>query len=96
MKVYFIQSGKKGPVKIGVSSDPIERMKTMQTGNPENLKLIAELICKSKKHAYEIEYKLHKRFKWAKKRGEWFNPIVKARFNQINEVEADKIIRHKK
>ena len=93
MYVYFIQSGKKGAVKIGVSKDPIERMATMQTGNPECLRLRLRLKCKSKDHAFDVEYRLHKRFNWAKKRGEWFNRSIMKRLDQIDEVEQDKFIR---
>src|SRR5205823_4980342 len=37
--VYFIQSGEHGPIKIGLSIDPIQRAPQLQTGNPDKLLL---------------------------------------------------------
>src|SRR5688572_22209648 len=37
--VYFIQQGATGPVKIGIAKDPLDRMGTLQTGNPAPLNL---------------------------------------------------------
>lgn len=39
--VYAIASAKSGPVKIGYSQDPQERLKQLQTGNPERLHILA-------------------------------------------------------
>ncbi len=33
--IYFIQIGESGPVKIGVSFDPLDRLRQIQTANPE-------------------------------------------------------------
>jgi hypothetical protein len=37
--VYFIGEADQGPLKIGVSKDPIARLRTMQTGNPRRLRI---------------------------------------------------------
>jgi len=37
--VYFIGEPDSGPVKIGVSKDPIGRLRAMQTGNPRRLRI---------------------------------------------------------
>jgi hypothetical protein len=37
--VYFIGETDDGPLKIGVSKDPISRLRGMQTGNPRRLRL---------------------------------------------------------
>lgn len=67
--VYFIQAGPEGPIKIGISEDPHQRLKTMQPSNPEPLALIG---------AYPMrppdEPVLHHRFKQHRIRGEWFTP----------------------
>ena len=40
--LYIIQSDVSGNIKIGRSKDPQKRLKQLQTGNPNKLKLIAE------------------------------------------------------
>jgi hypothetical protein len=37
--VYVIGEADDGPIKIGVSKDPISRLRTMQTGNPRRLRI---------------------------------------------------------
>ena len=39
--LYFIQSDITGMIKIGRSKDPVKRLKQLQTGNANKLKLIA-------------------------------------------------------
>ncbi len=74
MYVYLIQSGtsRKAPVKIGMSDDPEKRIKQLQTGNPETLRLIMSIRCNSREHAYKLESTLH--LMMAKKSiiNEWF------------------------
>ncbi len=33
--IYFIQAGENGPIKIGQSDDPKERLKQLQVANPQ-------------------------------------------------------------
>ena len=40
--LYIIQSDVTGMIKIGRSKNPQKRLKQLQTGNPNKLKLIAE------------------------------------------------------
>lgn len=74
--VYAIQAGDNGPVKIGHSGDPLQRLAKLQTGNPEPLHLRA-VIPGDK----PTEDDLHQRFADARLIGEWFGgtdylPIV--------------------
>ena len=39
--VYFIQSGKRGPIKIGVATNVRKRLDALQTGSPYRLRLRA-------------------------------------------------------
>jgi len=39
--VYFVQAGEGGPIKIGVTRDIGGRLRTLQTGNPYRLRLLA-------------------------------------------------------
>lgn len=75
--VYFIQQeSNKGqaPIKIGYSKKPAQRVKDLQTGNPNNLILRMSLPFETEKEAVLMENCLHrigrKRFK--KLKGEWF------------------------
>lgn len=74
MYVYLIQSGKdkKDPVKIGYSSDPEKRIKTLQTGNPKPLRLLMKIKCNSVKHARDLERALHEMLKGQNVLLEWF------------------------
>lgn len=68
--VYFIQSGTDGPVKIGIAENPRARMRHMQTGCPDRLRLL---------HAApggpEREAELHAWLAPHHLRGEWFKPV---------------------
>lgn len=83
--VYFIGEPDGGPVKIGVSKDPVARLRGMQTGNPRRLRIERVLI-----GAQWIEKLLHEiweeyAIKSARATGksdvapgtEWFEPIVR-------------------
>lgn len=68
--VYFIQSGA-GPIKIGFTvGDPIDRMKTLQTGSPKTLRLLAAI-----KATPQMERFLHKALRRHRLRGEWFRAV---------------------
>lgn len=69
--VYFIQSG--GFIKIGVAVNVLKRVKDLQTGNPNNISLVAHINARSKQHAYSIENQLHRKFASYNKTGEWFH-----------------------
>lgn len=67
--VYFIQSGNDGPVKIGVSDDPLARVKKLQTGSPAPLNLLAVIP-----GGIEKERELHAMFAKFRTDREWFQP----------------------
>ena len=66
--LYIIQSDKSGMIKIGRSKDPNKRLKQLQTGNPNKLKLIASF-----KDMGWREKLLHERLSEWSEQGEWFN-----------------------
>jgi len=75
--VYFIvQKKRKGraPIKIGLSSDPDQRLKKLQTANPVKLKIIKKFEFDCRSDAEKVERTIHylagKRNK--KLEGEWF------------------------
>lgn len=70
--LYIIASNTNGPVKLGYSDNPERRLKQLQTGNPENLKIF---------HCEEIEVdnirkaekSLHTTLGYKRLKGEWFS-----------------------
>jgi hypothetical protein len=67
--VYFIQGESGGPIKIGYSDDVVKRLKGLQTGYPDNLKIL---------FAYpgnqDDEKSIHEMLNSDRLRGEWFKP----------------------
>jgi len=66
--VYFIKNGEYNQVKIGWSDRPSIREKELQTGNPNQLKIIGVLPSQES----SVETFLHDRYKIYHIRGEWF------------------------
>ena len=71
--VYFIQGHPSKRVKIGSTSDPQNRLRTMQTGSPEKLRLIGTIPCANSTEARSREGELHTMFKRVGIHGEWFD-----------------------
>jgi hypothetical protein len=67
--VYFIQVGDCGAIKIGRSRSPQARMQTLQTANPETLRLRGVIP-----GGVELEQHMHERFAHLRISGEWFAP----------------------
>lgn len=67
--VYFIQAGENGPIKIGMSLDPVKRMACLQVSRNEKLRLLAVMV-----GGRSSEKALHQRFKNLRLSGEWFRP----------------------
>ena len=70
VRVYFIQCGTTGPVKIGMARDVRKRMATLQTACPFDLRLLAAIDGSA-----DLERELHQRFAEHRLRGEWFLPV---------------------
>ena len=70
-KVYFIQMGRTGPIKIGQSGNPMLRMDSLQTANPAKLRLL--WVYEGEEYT---ESRLHEIFIKDKIRGEWFKPTT--------------------
>ena len=66
--LYFIQSSKTGEIKIGRSKHPQKRLKNLQTGNPNTLKIIISLEGLGWR-----EKELHETLKRWRGSGEWFS-----------------------
>jgi predicted GIY-YIG superfamily endonuclease len=80
MKSVYLIRGNDGKYKIGIAKHPIQRIKQLQTGNSEQLKLIE--IYQSE-NARKIESALHNRYSYVKNIGEWFDLSVTEEVNFI-------------
>ena len=69
--IYFIQQGRDGEIKIGVtSSDNIKgRLKSLQTSSPKKLYVLATMEGDASGEA-----QLHEKFLGCRLKGEWFAP----------------------
>jgi len=72
MAVYFFGEDENNcsPIKIGFTNDLRRRMRTLQTGNPLELKLLGWIVSDDDS---ELERDLHQRFESRRSRGEWFH-----------------------
>lgn len=71
--LYIIGDKQRNVCKIGVSSNPHERLKRIQTGYPWELDIWLEI---GVKNAAMIERNIHLKFSDFKLRGEWFDGAV--------------------
>jgi hypothetical protein len=67
--VYFIQEGDEGPIKIGFSRNVQERIKALQTGHAQPLRLLHAM-----RGTLDDEQRLHRRFARLRIQNEWFAP----------------------
>lgn len=69
-KIYFIQQGTSGPIKIGHTTSSVEkRLSDLQTAHHQRLRVLATLDGDR-----SVEQDLHNRFRKYRKTGEWFEP----------------------
>jgi len=66
--VYFIQSERGGPIKIGVANDIMARLGSLQAAHPHRLKVLAVI----QRGGKATERGLHIRFATDRLVGEWF------------------------
>lgn len=58
--------------KIGFSGNVEKRLATLQTGNPDTLKIHHKIECSSEKTRV-LEKKIHTELSYKRLKGEWFN-----------------------
>ncbi len=71
MIVYLLRSG--DSTKIGVAKSISNRIKMLQTGNPNTITLICEFKYPTETKCREIEKRLHTSFNAKHIRGEWYS-----------------------
>lgn len=67
--VYFIQQGTDGPIKIGITTNLDNRLRTFQTASPVRLRVL-----RTEPGGRKRELQLHRRFRSHRMEGEWFQP----------------------
>lgn len=67
--IYFVAAQNSGLIKIGVACDPVSRLRDLQVGSPERLRLLAVTPGTA-----ADERALHQRFSAHREHGEWFRP----------------------
>lgn len=67
-QVYAIRRADTREVKIGISTNPIRRLRDLQSAHGERLELLLTFP-----GGVHTEYELHERFSAHRKRGEWFH-----------------------
>lgn len=80
--IYFIQAGKDGPIKVGLSGDPLKRVRQLQTGHPEELHILLAFP-----GSREDEKAIHKLLDPLCVGGEWFanHPALQKAIAQYRE-----------
>ena len=71
MYVYAIRESESGRIKVGISRDPETRLKQLQTGNSQQLELVAY---RKAENRYQDEAPTHQLLGGYLVRGEWFSP----------------------
>lgn len=72
--VYVAQEKESGRYKIGISKDPERRVKELNIGNPEELKLVHAYL--ATEDGYQSEIIAHKIFEDSRLRSEWFGSDI--------------------
>lgn len=70
--IYFILNKESNAVKIGRAKDVEKRLKSLQTANCNELKLIKTIRVNGSLEAKELENSLHQKFDHLRLSGEWF------------------------
>lgn len=65
--IYAIQCGDSGPIKFGVAKNPEQRLRELQTGCPERLRLLVAVNLQD-----WCERTIHRWLRDERIRGEWF------------------------
>lgn len=79
MPIYFAQDTHTDHIKIGVAEDIKKRISQLQTGNPNEIRVLLMIGCPNGQTGYRerdlaIERELHHRFARYRVSGEWFRP----------------------
>lgn len=93
--VYLILDEKSVAVKIGKSNCVEERLSSLQTGNPNELKIIWCSEYVSEQHSFMLEKEYHEKFKDLRISGEWFRYDEKI-FNEFISEQTNFKLKQKR
>lgn len=82
--MYFIESPSQGAVKIGFADDVYQRLKSLQTGNPAELNLLATIPCE-----LGAERRVHALLRKKRIRLEWYPSDDAQLFWFMSELQDD-------
>ena len=90
MKSVYLIRANDGRYKIGIAKNPKKRIRQLQTGNSDPLKLIETY---QSENASKIETIFHNHYSYGKQVGEWFDLSIEeeSRFKCICE-NMDKVL----
>jgi len=79
--VYLVACTARSQVKIGLSSNPERRMRTLSTANADSLELLHYVV-----GSHSLETALHDKFKQHRIRNEWYTrcPEIEAEFVKLS------------
>ena len=89
--VYFIRRGRQAVIKIGISSNPLHRLSSLQTAADVPLSLIGFIPCLSAR-AKDLERRLHAHFKDKHRHGEWFSLSLKELLAGLEEMGIEEAL----
>lgn len=90
--VYFVEAETSRLIKIGVARDMTERLRGLQTGSPDKLRVIALIRTADPER---LEQVLHLEFRDTRQHGEWFKPspelvaLIATRGRTLKQDEQD-------
>ncbi len=87
-RLYFVQVGADGPIKVGITGDITRRVSNLQMGNPIGLRVRAAVKMIG---ADRAESFLHDFFREEHIRGEWFQPSwrLEMYIEKLNELAEE-------
>jgi len=92
--VYAILDESNDCIKIGKANDVNSRLGDLQVGNPNPLKLVGLIECKSESFAYRVEKSIHENYSKFHIRGEWFsyknNNVLDEQFSGVSHNDVIK------
>lgn len=85
--IYVLRGKEESPIKIGMATDPLGRMASVQTGCWERLRLLYVVP-----GAHKLERAFHKRLSTARLEGEWFNgPAIESFLEWLGDYTREAV-----
>lgn len=86
----------KAPVKIGIASNPVGRLKDLGTACPYRLDLVETFAMSDREYALKAERLFHRLLKKHRMHGEWFDICPHEAFNQLFKALKSWVVKHGK